>query len=113
MRAVRMGERDSLQVARAASEAADRLEHEAGVALEERVDEGQLAPVVDKERVDVPALSVPEAVDAGSELLHERASCHGANGFLTPRSADSSSGKWRRSSVRIEFDSTQSMPSFV
>src|SRR3954454_18276126 len=108
-----MSERNSLQVAGAASEAADRLEHEPGVAFEERVDEGQLTPVVDEERVDVPALSVPEAVDAGSELLHERASCHGANGVLTPRSAGPISGKWLRASVRIDYPSTQSMPSFV
>ena len=37
----------------------------------------------------------------------------GANGFSTPCSAGSSSGKWRRSSVRIELPSTQSMPSCV
>ena len=36
--------------------------------------------------------------------------CQGANGFATPSSAGSSSGQWRRSTVRIVLASTQSMP---
>ena len=37
----------------------------------------------------------------------------GANGFATPRSAGSSSGKWRSSTVRIVLFSTQSSPACV
>ena len=96
-----------------AAERADRLEHEPRVVLEQRVDERELAAVVDQERVHVPALAVAERVDAGSELGHDVARCHGANGFSTPCSAGSSSGKCRSSSVRMLLFSTQSSPSRV
>ena len=63
------------------------------------------------------AFAVAEAVNAGRELGHGEgdapARTQGAKGFATPRSVGSSSGKWRRSSVRIELFSTQSIPSFV
>ncbi len=52
-------------------------------------------------------------VYAGHELGYPAERCQGANGFSTPRSAGSSSGKCRSRSVRIELSSTQSMPSFV
>ena len=48
-----------------------------------------------------------------SSITRRAARCQGANGFATPASAGSSSGKWRRSSVRIELASTQSSPSCV
>ena len=116
MGAVAVRDRDPLQVGWAPAERPDRLEHEPRVAFEERVDEGELAAVVDQERVNVPALAVAEAVDSRCELGHDApvpARGHGAKGFFTPCSAGSSSGKWRRSSVRIELLSTQSMPSLV
>ena len=110
-------DRDPLQVADAAPEPADRFEDEACVVLEQGVDEGELACVLDQDGSDVPALGRAEAVGAWSELSQAEASepttFQGANGFLTPSSAVVSSGKWRRSSVRIELDSTQSMPSAV
>ncbi len=108
-----VGDGDALQVGRLPAEPANRLEHEAGVGLEQRVDEAQRVAVLDQERVHVAALGVAEAVDARSELGHALARGHGANGLSTPRSAGSSSGKWRSRSVRIELSSTQSMPSFV
>ena len=49
----------------------------------------------------------------GASSVTRAARCQGANGFATPCSAGSSSGKCRRSSVRIELLSTQSMPSRV
>ena len=72
---------------------ADTVEHEPRVVLEQRVHERELAAVVDQERVHVPALPVAERVDAGSELGHDAARCHGANGLSTPFSAGSRSGK--------------------
>lgn len=116
MRAVAVRDRDPLEVARTAAERADGLEHEPRVALEEGVYERELSAVVEEEGVHVAALAVAEAVDPRRELGHGAvapARCQGANGFATPCSAGSSSGKWRRSSVRIELLSTQSMPSFV
>ena len=117
VRAVPVRDGDPLQVARVTAESFDRVEHEPRVTLEQGVDQRQLVAVLDQERVDVPALAVAEAMDAGRELFHGEpaapARCQGANGFATPRSAGSSSGKWRRSSVRIELPSTQSIPSFV
>ena len=94
--------------------AADGFEHEPGVALEQRVDERELVAVLDEERAYAAAGAVAEPVDARRDLGHvEWARCQGANGFATPASAGSSSGKWRRSSVRIEVASTQSSPSWV
>ena len=113
MRTVAVRDRDPLQVGRRAAELVDRLQHEARVVLEQRVDERQLAARLDQERMHVPALAVAEAVDAGRELDHTAGRCQGANGFSTPCNAGSSSGKCRSSSVRIELSSTQSMPSFV
>ena len=93
-----------------AAEAVDRLQHEPGVAFEQRVDERQLAAVVDQERVHVPALAVAEAVDAGGELGHEPTVFQGANGLATPSSDGSSCGKCRSRTERMSFDSTQSIP---
>jgi hypothetical protein len=107
-------DRDPLQVARLAPELSDRSEDTAAVVLKQRVDQGQLAGVVEQEGVHAAALGVAEAVDARRELSHETAErCQGANGLATRWSAGSSSGKWRSSSVRIEFASTQSMPCLV
>src|SRR3954453_15912661 len=106
-------DRDPLEVGRLPAEPRDRLEHQARVVLEERVDQGQLVAVLEQERVDVPALAVAEAVDPGRELRHAVARRQGAKGFSTPWSAGSSSGKCRSSSVRIELLSTHSMPSAV
>ena len=93
VRAVTVRDRDALQVARRATERVDRLQHESRIVLEQRVDERELAARVDEKRVHVPALAVAEAVDAGRELGHAAERCQGANGFSTPRSAGSSSGK--------------------
>ena len=71
----------------APAERADRLEHEPRVVLEQRVDERQLAAVVDQERVHVPALAVAEAVDAGRELGHDalrRRASRARTGSSTP-----------------------------
>src|SRR3954453_12363213 len=107
-------DRDPLEVGRLPAEPRDRLEHQARVVLEECVDQRELVAVLEQERVDVPALAVAEAVDPGRELRHALlARRQGANGFSTPSSAGSSSGKCRSSSVRIELLSTQSMPSAV
>ena len=111
--AVAVRDRDPLDVGRLAPELRERLEHQPPVVLEQRVDERELAPVVDQERVHVAALAVAERVDAGSELGHDVARCHGAKGFSTPLSAGSSAGKCRRSSVRMLLPSTQSSPSRV
>ena len=81
------------------------------VALEERVDERQLAARVDQEGVHATARLVAERVHARRELDHARR--QGANGFATPSSAGSSAGKWRRSNDRIDVLSTQSMPARV
>src|SRR4051794_35299565 len=116
MRAMCVRDRDPLQVPRALPELPDRVEHQPAVALEQRVDERELAAVVEEERVDVTALPVAEAVDAGPYLSHDLAPAarfHGANGFATPSRAGSSSGKCRSSSDRIVLFSTQSRPSCV
>ena len=111
MRAVRVGDCDALQVARRTAERVDRLQHETGVALEERVDERQLSARVDQEGVHATACLVAERVHARCELDHARR--QGANGFATPSSAGSSAGKWRRSNDRIDVLSTQSSPARV
>src|SRR5262249_10331481 len=127
MRAMAMGDHDPLDVARRTSQALQGVEDEAGVALEERVDERELATRLEQEGMDVAAPAVPEAVDAGGEVAPAvavaAAVCaawvdaatrfQGANGFPTPASDGKSSGKWRRSTVRMLFDSTQSIPALV
>src|SRR5215813_9382435 len=116
MRAMAVGDRDALQIPRLATQRVDCREREPRVALEQRVDERQLARVVEEEGVDVPSLAVTEAVDPRRELRHGAvapARFQGANGFATPCNAGSSSGWCRSSSVRIELLSTQSMPSLV
>jgi hypothetical protein len=126
VRTVCVGDRDPLDVARRPSEALQRIEDEARVALEERVDERELAAGLEQEGVDMPALAVAEAVDAGGQLLHAvtvvaglgaaadtATRFQGANGFATPSSDGASSGQWRRSTVRMVFDSTQSIPALV
>ena len=113
MRTVAVRDRDPLQVGGVRPSSRIACSTRLRVVLEERVDERELTARVDEERVHAPALAVAEAVDAGRELDHAADRCHGANGFSTPRSAGSSSGKCRSSSVRIELSSTQSMPSFV
>jgi hypothetical protein len=47
------------------------------------------------------------------QLDHLATDLQGANGFATPRSAGSSSGKWRRSTVFMVVSFTQSKPSRV
>src|SRR5436190_4958793 len=117
VRAVPVRDRDPFQVTHSAAEPANREQDEPRVVLEQRVDKGELARVLDQNGSDVPTFGVAQAVDARRELSHAAASSptavHGANGFLTPSRAGASSGKWRRSTVRIEFDSTHSMPSAV
>jgi hypothetical protein len=68
--AVRMRQHDAPEVARRAAEPADRAEHVAGVVLEERVHERQLAGRVEQERAHVAALAAAEDVHARRELPH-------------------------------------------
>ena len=98
-----MCEQDPLDVALAATEAAERVADQPRVVLEQRVDEDQLAAAaVDEERADASALLVAQAVNPFRELPHADTRFQGANAFETPRSAGSSCGKWRRISVFIE-----------
>ena len=68
VRAVRVRDHDVAQLVRPTAERGSRLQHEPGVALEERVDERQLVAVVDEERPHAAALLVAEGVHAGHEL---------------------------------------------
>src|SRR5438552_2310620 len=122
-----MRDRDPIDVGGRTSQTLQSVEDEACVSLEERVDERQLAASLDQKGMDMPALAVSEAVDPRRELLHAvavvaavraaavgaAARFQGANGFATPSSEGASSGQWRRSTVRMLFDSTQSIPALV
>src|SRR5262249_26915937 len=125
--AMSVGDRNPLDVVRGTSELSQCVEDEPGVALEERVDDRKLAACLEQKGMDVAALAVTEAEDPRCELLHAVAAAaafcapadgaatrlQGANGFPTPSSDGASSGKWRRSTLRMLFDSTQSMPAWV
>ena len=92
VRAVRVREDDPLHVARALPERADRREHLAAVAGEQRVDERELAGALHEEGADPPALRAAEAVDARDELPHPRTRFQGANALSRPSSAGATSG---------------------
>ena len=110
---VAVRDRDPFHVSWLAAEAANRLQDKLGVAFKERVDQRQLADRLDQKRAYVAALAVAEPVDAACEFFHSPLTRQGANGLATACRAGSRSGKWRRSSVRIELRSTQSIPSLV
>jgi len=70
VRAMRVRDCDPLQVLRASAEVPNRGEDERGVGFEQRVNERELAAIIDQEGADMTALAVAEAVDAGGELSH-------------------------------------------
>ena len=70
--AVAVRERDPLQVGDPPAQPVDLPKHGPGVAVEEGVDERELAAVVEEEGPDVAALAAAEAVDARGELGHGR-----------------------------------------
>ena len=89
---MRVREHDPLQVGRLAAEPPDRVEHAAGIVLEERVDERELPVRLDQVGADTAALLGAEHVHAGSELSHADTRVHGAKALSTPRSAGASAG---------------------
>ncbi len=111
---MRVRDHDVTQLVRPTAERAQCLQHEPGVALEERVDERQLVAVVDEERSYAAALLAAEGVHAGHELPQAPPTClHGAKPFVTPFRAGARSGKWRSSTVIIDASAIQSSPSCV
>ncbi len=69
MRAMAVRDRNPLQVGHAPAERANRLEHEPRVALEERVDERQLAAIFDEERVTRPPARCPSLWMPGASSI--------------------------------------------
>src|SRR5207253_9754003 len=87
------------------AEALRRAAYQNDVLARDRVDLGDAVP-------DDPVADHGHGVERGGCRRHAPR-FQGANGFLTPRNAGSSSGKWRSRTVRIVLPSIQSMPSFV
>ena len=67
-----VGDRDPRRAGILRPEASDLVEDEPRVALEQRVDQRELAAVLHEERVDVPSPGMAETVDSGRELGHDR-----------------------------------------
>src|SRR5260221_11334083 len=88
VRTMAVRDRDPVEVSDASAEPADGREYEPRIALEERVDQRQIATLFDQERMHVPTGAVAEAVHAGRDFGHAGraapARCHGAKGFPTP-----------------------------
>jgi hypothetical protein len=61
-------ERDPFQIGGRATEPANLAQDKAAVGLVERIDERQLAPVLDEEGADVAAALTTDRVDAWSEF---------------------------------------------
>ena len=69
---MRVREHDPLQIGGLATELSDRIEHAAGVVLEERVHERELPVRLDQVGADAASLLGAEHVHAGCELSHAR-----------------------------------------